>query len=123
MKILYVVEPFLDFLKTSSYSFLQLWTFSNGYNEEKYHLMMQQELLLATESHFGVDVNTILLFTFCLWVCQICAAVAALRNTHSLSWPSSRKPAKAIPLDILDWLQAMFGFQVLYCSLPLLIYL
>lgn len=42
---------------------------------------------------------------------EICAAVAALRNTRSLSWPSTRKLTKPIMLDLLDWLQAMFGFQ------------
>ncbi|XP_008801869.1 callose synthase 5 [Phoenix dactylifera] len=44
---------------------------------------------------------------------EIKAAVAALRNTRNLSWPSSFEPQrqKAGDLDLLDWLRAMFGFQ------------
>jgi len=44
---------------------------------------------------------------------QIQAAVVALRNTRGLPWPKGYK--KKQDEDILDWLQAMFGFQVL-CS-------
>lgn len=46
--------------------------------------------------------------------CQIQASVTALRNTRGLPWPKgyNRKADE----DILDWLQAMFGFQVLVCS-------
>lgn len=41
---------------------------------------------------------------------QIQAAVYALRNTRGLPWPRDYKKKK--DEDILDWLQAMFGFQV-----------
>ncbi|KAK2998881.1 hypothetical protein RJ639_024246, partial [Escallonia herrerae] len=40
---------------------------------------------------------------------QIQAAVFALRNTRGLPWPREYKKKK--DEDILDWLQAMFGFQ------------
>ncbi|CAM8969696.1 unnamed protein product [Rhodiola kirilowii] len=40
---------------------------------------------------------------------EIRASVAALRNTRGLPWPKDHK--KKADEDILDWLQAMFGFQ------------
>ncbi|XP_077246957.1 callose synthase 3-like [Tasmannia lanceolata] len=40
---------------------------------------------------------------------EIQAAVVALRNTRGLPWPRDCK--KKVDEDILDWLQAMFGFQ------------
>lgn len=40
---------------------------------------------------------------------EIQASVIALRNTRGLPWPMDHK--KKIDEDILDWLQAMFGFQ------------
>ncbi|XP_073011605.1 callose synthase 3-like [Typha latifolia] len=40
---------------------------------------------------------------------EIRAAVFALRNTRGLPWP--KDPEKKTNLDLLDWLQAMFGFQ------------
>ncbi|KAK4773562.1 hypothetical protein SAY87_028581 [Trapa incisa] len=40
---------------------------------------------------------------------EIQAAVIALRNTRGLPWPKDHKKKK--DEDILDWLQAMFGFQ------------
>ncbi|XP_048324045.2 callose synthase 3 [Ziziphus jujuba] len=40
---------------------------------------------------------------------EIQAAVLALRNTRGLPWPKEHKKKK--DEDILDWLQAMFGFQ------------
>uniref|UniRef100_A0A7N0T6F9 1,3-beta-glucan synthase n=1 Tax=Kalanchoe fedtschenkoi TaxID=63787 RepID=A0A7N0T6F9_KALFE len=40
---------------------------------------------------------------------EIQASVAALRNTRGLPWPKDHK--KKVDEDILDWLQAMFGFQ------------
>ncbi|KAK2977668.1 hypothetical protein RJ640_015665 [Escallonia rubra] len=40
---------------------------------------------------------------------EIQAAVFALRNTRGLPWPRDYKKKK--DEDILDWLQAMFGFQ------------
>ncbi|XP_059628840.1 callose synthase 3 [Cornus florida] len=40
---------------------------------------------------------------------EIQAAVFALRNTRGLPWPKDYKKKK--DEDILDWLQAMFGFQ------------
>ncbi|GJT09449.1 callose synthase 3 [Tanacetum coccineum] len=40
---------------------------------------------------------------------EIQAAVVALRNTRGLPWP--REHIKKNDEDILDWLQAMFGFQ------------
>jgi callose synthase len=42
---------------------------------------------------------------------QIQAAVLALRNTRGMPWPKEhvKKPNE----DLLDWLQAMFGFQVM----------
>ncbi|KAJ4765201.1 glucan synthase-like 3 [Rhynchospora pubera] len=44
---------------------------------------------------------------------EIKAAVAALRNTRGLTWPTSfeHQKQKAGELDLLDWLRAMFGFQ------------
>ncbi|WOL08654.1 callose synthase 5-like [Canna indica] len=43
---------------------------------------------------------------------EIKAAVAALRNTGGLSWPScDQQKQKTGDLDLLDWLRAMFGFQ------------
>ena len=38
----------------------------------------------------------------------------ALRNTRGLPWPKDYKKKK--DEDILDWLQAMFGFQVVHAS-------
>ena len=47
---------------------------------------------------------------------QIQAAVVALRNTRGLPWPKEYNKRK--DEDILDWLQAMFGFQVmLFCKI------
>ncbi|KAF8411696.1 hypothetical protein HHK36_004254 [Tetracentron sinense] len=45
---------------------------------------------------------------------EVKAAVAALWNTHGLNWPSAfeQHRKKAGDLDILDWLRAMFGFQL-----------
>nr|AXY97640.1 Glucan synthase-like 12 [Populus tomentosa] len=40
---------------------------------------------------------------------EIQAAVLALRNTRGLPWPKDYK--KKTDEDVLDWLQAMFGFQ------------
>ncbi|KAG5565273.1 hypothetical protein RHGRI_001233 [Rhododendron griersonianum] len=40
---------------------------------------------------------------------EIQASVSALRNTRGLPWPKDHK--KKADEDILDWLQAMFGFQ------------
>ncbi|KAM1064683.1 hypothetical protein TB2_028228 [Malus domestica] len=40
---------------------------------------------------------------------EIHATVSALRNTRGLPWPQGHK--KKVDEDILDWLQAMFGFQ------------
>ncbi|KAM1974043.1 hypothetical protein ACFX15_038992 [Malus domestica] len=40
---------------------------------------------------------------------EIHATVSALRNTRGLPWPKAHK--KKVDEDILDWLQAMFGFQ------------
>ncbi|XP_043691050.1 callose synthase 3-like isoform X2 [Telopea speciosissima] len=40
---------------------------------------------------------------------EIQAAVIALRNTRGLPWPRDYK--KKLDVDVLDWLQAMFGFQ------------
>ncbi|CAA0830218.1 Callose synthase 5 [Striga hermonthica] len=44
---------------------------------------------------------------------EVKAAVTALQNTRSLTWPSSfeQQRQKAGELDLLDWLRAMFGFQ------------
>lgn len=44
-------------------------------------------------------------------VLQIQAAVVALRNTRGLPWPKEYKKKK--DEDVLDWLQSMFGFQVM----------
>ncbi|KAJ4825933.1 Callose synthase 5 [Turnera subulata] len=45
---------------------------------------------------------------------EIKAAVGALWNTRGLNWPASFEPQrqKAGELDLLDWLRAMFGFQL-----------
>ncbi|GAB2300205.1 Callose synthase 1 [Dionaea muscipula] len=40
---------------------------------------------------------------------EIQASVMALRNTRGLPWPKVHK--KRVDEDLLDWLQAMFGFQ------------
>ncbi|PKA51034.1 Callose synthase 3 [Apostasia shenzhenica] len=40
---------------------------------------------------------------------EIQAAVSALRNTRGLPWPKDHE--KNLDEDLLDWLQAMFGFQ------------
>ncbi|KAG7014213.1 Callose synthase 2, partial [Cucurbita argyrosperma subsp. argyrosperma] len=40
---------------------------------------------------------------------EIQATVTALRNTRGLPWPKNHN--KKVDEDILDWLQAMFGFQ------------
>ncbi|KAK9283040.1 hypothetical protein L1049_011268 [Liquidambar formosana] len=40
---------------------------------------------------------------------EIQASVSALRNTRGLPWPKGHR--KKVDEDILDWLQAMFGFQ------------
>ncbi|XP_042488374.1 callose synthase 3-like isoform X2 [Macadamia integrifolia] len=40
---------------------------------------------------------------------EIQAAVVALRNTRGLPWPRGHN--KKLDEDVLDWLQAMFGFQ------------
>ncbi|KAK9056069.1 hypothetical protein SSX86_027156 [Deinandra increscens subsp. villosa] len=40
---------------------------------------------------------------------EIQASVSALRNTRGLPWPKAYK--KKVDNDILDWLQAIFGFQ------------
>lgn len=50
---------------------------------------------------------------------QVKAAVAALKNTRGLNWPSSfeQNRQKAGELDILDWLRAMFGFQACIVNL------
>lgn len=42
---------------------------------------------------------------------QIQAAVNALRNTRGLPWPKDHKMKDTE--DLLDWLQFMFGFQVM----------
>ncbi|KAG0482011.1 hypothetical protein HPP92_010095 [Vanilla planifolia] len=44
---------------------------------------------------------------------EIKAAVAALKNTRGLNWPSSYEGQrqKHGDMDLLDWLRAMFGFQ------------
>ena len=70
---------------------------------------MDSKTRFMSISYFGLKCKR-----FFFSMCQICAAVAALRNINSLLWPSSKKPAKALTLDILDWLQAMFGFQVIF---------
>lgn len=56
---------------------------------------------IATLVYFNLYVNL-----------QIQAAVVALRNTRGLPWPKEYNKKK--DEDILDWLQAMFGFQVIY---------
>lgn len=48
-----------------------------------------------------------------LFIFQVKAAVAALRNTRGLNWPASfdQQRQQSGELDVLDWLRAMFGFQ------------
>ncbi|KAF7834153.1 callose synthase 5 [Senna tora] len=45
---------------------------------------------------------------------EVKASVSALWNTHGLNWPTSFEQSrqKAGDLDLLDWLRAMFGFQL-----------
>lgn len=45
---------------------------------------------------------------------QVKAAVSALGNVHGLTWPASfeQQKQRTKDLDLLDWLRAMFGFQV-----------
>ncbi|KAM0847489.1 hypothetical protein ACQ4PT_054995 [Festuca glaucescens] len=47
---------------------------------------------------------------------EIKASVTALRYTRGLTWPSTFEPErqKGGELDLLDWLRAMFGFQMAY---------
>ncbi|MCI15897.1 callose synthase 3-like, partial [Trifolium medium] len=49
---------------------------------------------------------------------EIQAAVFALRNTRGLAWPKDYKKKK--DEDILDWLGAMYGFQVNYNLEPVI---
>ncbi|KAL8528945.1 hypothetical protein ACS0TY_006425 [Phlomoides rotata] len=44
---------------------------------------------------------------------EVKASVAALRDTHGLTWPASfeQHQQRSGELDLLDWLRAMFGFQ------------
>jgi len=46
---------------------------------------------------------------------QIQATVSALRNTRGLPWPAGHK--KKLDEDMLDWLQTMFGFQVMLANI------
>lgn len=50
----------------------------------------------------------------CFFLLQVKAAVGALWNTRGLNWPSAfeQHRQKSGDLDLLDWLRAMFGFQV-----------
>ncbi|KAI8535665.1 hypothetical protein RHMOL_Rhmol10G0191900 [Rhododendron molle] len=50
---------------------------------------------------------------------EVKVAVAALGNTDGLKWPSlsEQQRAEAGELDVLDWLQAMFGFQACIINL------
>lgn len=62
--------------------------------------------------------------SFCfIWHCseffsflshQIKAAVSALWNTRGLNWPTTleHQRQRTGDLDMLDWLRAIFGFQV-----------
>ncbi|KAF3678770.1 Callose synthase 5 [Capsicum annuum] len=45
---------------------------------------------------------------------EVKAAVSALSNTRGLNWPASfeQQRQKTGDLDVLDWLRAMFGFQL-----------
>ncbi|WMV53781.1 hypothetical protein MTR67_047166 [Solanum verrucosum] len=45
---------------------------------------------------------------------EVKAAVSALSNTRGLNWPASfeQQRQKTGELDVLDWLRAMFGFQL-----------
>ncbi|KAH9291991.1 hypothetical protein KI387_042821, partial [Taxus chinensis] len=47
---------------------------------------------------------------------EIKVVVTALRNIHGLNWPPSfwKKQQKTREVDLFDWLQAMFGFQMAY---------
>ena len=57
--------------------------------------------------------NGIILGFFIFTKLQIKAAVAALRNTYDLNWPTSVDPQRqrSGELDLLDWLKGTFGFQ------------
>lgn len=59
----------------------------------------------------NTEIYLILLILSCS---KIQASVAALRNTRGLPWPKGYM--KKVNEDILDWLQAMFGFQVITCT-------
>ncbi|GMP70836.1 hypothetical protein CsSME_00029513 [Camellia sinensis var. sinensis] len=48
---------------------------------------------------------------------EIQVSVSALQNTRGLPWPKGHK--KKVDEDILDWLQAMFGFQVTFLLLSI----
>lgn len=48
--------------------------------------------------------------SFFFSIIKIQSAANALRNMRGLPWPKDHKPK--LNEDILDWLQAMFGFQV-----------
>lgn len=78
-------------------------------------IMRYPEVLLQF-SYFLVSFSTVNFFCtmkYCFHHLdlQIQAAVLALRNTRGLPWPKDYQKKK--DEDILDWLQAMFGFQVI----------
>lgn len=78
-------------------------------------IMRYPEVLLQF-SYFLVSFNTVNFFCsmkYCFHHLdlQIQATVLALRNTRGLPWPKDYQKKK--DEDILDWLQAMFGFQVI----------
>ena len=70
---------------------------------------------------FRLSIDNLVSYIYLLsvWLYQVKAAVAALRNTRGLNWPSSfeQERQKAGELDLLDWLRAMFGFQACISNL------
>lgn len=59
---------------------------------------------------FFLPFSILMKYLSCFCNLQIRATVSALRNTRGLPWPKGHN--KSVNEDILDWLQAMFGFQV-----------
>lgn len=69
---------------------------SFSFTWSSFHLLHELECLMANSTYL---------------LLQIQVTVSALRNTRGLPWPKNHK--KKVDEDILDWLQAMFGFQVI----------
>lgn len=68
------------------------------------------QVLFPVKYDFFLPFSILMKYLSCFCNLQIRATVSALRNTRGLPWPKGHN--KSVNEDILDWLQAMFGFQV-----------